>query len=140
MLLLNATLHSSHICFQFIYLSFIFSFVVLFSYGGGTLSYIIYSKNNIYNQIRHVKGWRRYDNLIWLWVNERKLFEWHQEIAATCFLFVKSEIWSLTVRSIQGFSMMAPQQPKKPTTSTMEPADIHNAVAHRKLKLGAMEA
>ena len=46
----------------------------------------------------------------------------------------------LTVSNIHWFSMMAPQQPKNPTTSTMAPAAIHSAVAERKPKLGASDA
>ena len=45
-----------------------------------------------------------------------------------------------TVSNIHWFSMMAPQQPKNPTTKTMAPAAMHRAVALRNLKLGAISA
>ena len=45
-----------------------------------------------------------------------------------------------TVRSMHWFSIMAPQQPKKPTTKTMAPAAMHNAVALKNLKVGAISA
>ena len=45
-----------------------------------------------------------------------------------------------TVSSMHWFSIMAPQQPKNPTTRTIAPAAIHRAVALRNLKVGAISA